>query len=110
MSDTDQSHARHTIDDSDVPLPRPGAVADDRDTKGRFATGNRVNLVVGHRSMAFWRAQAAAREEIETAMLSDMGYTVNDAPRAAKLACEAISQAVLITRSAFERIGEAGGP
>lgn len=110
MNMTDESHNRPTIDDSDVPLPKVGTEADRDTTTGRFLPGNRTNLVVRHRSMAFWSAQDAARRELETELLSDAGFTPIDAPRALQLAVEAIAQATLISRSAFARVGEAGGP
>jgi hypothetical protein len=81
-----------------------------RGRDGRFQSGNIAALVVGDRSMRFWRAQADARRAIEAELLSDAGFRPDDAPAALRLAVEAITQATLIQRSAFERIGEAGGP
>jgi hypothetical protein len=67
-------------------------------------------MLVGERSAAFWRAQAAERQEIEHELIRDAGFSPDDAPAALRLAVESIAQATLIARSAFARIGEAGGP
>jgi hypothetical protein len=88
----------------------PFGAASGRGPDGRFQVGNTASLVVGGRSAAFWRAQAAARRALEAELMADAGFGPDDAPAALKLAVESLAQAMLIQRSAFERIGEAGGP
>ena len=92
------------------PFGADGAGTDRDPDTGRFTKGNRAALVVGHHSAQFWAEQAAARHEIETALIRDAGHEPNDAPAALRLAVEAIAQAALIERSAFTRLVQSGGP
>jgi len=93
------------------PAPCGGAGAPpERDHAGRFARGNRVALVVGHRSVQLWQAQEDARRAIEDAVLADAGHTRDDAPRALQLAASGLAQAALIRDAAYMRIVEDAGP
>ena len=102
--------SRHSTPDGNGPSGEVGS-ATDRDTAGRFVPGNKAALVVGARSVAFWKEHAAARREIRRAVLEDAGYAADaDAPRALHLLADGLAQAALVRDSAFLRMVEAGGP
>ncbi len=82
----------------------------DRCERGHVLPGNQTALVAGHRSAAFWKAQAAALRELEDAVLSDAGHSRESAPEALKQAASGLAQAVTIRDSAFSRVSESGGP
>jgi hypothetical protein len=67
-------------------------------------------LVTGATAATFWRAQAEARREIETAVIRDAGYTADDAPKGLELAAASIAQSAILQASAFARLVESGGP
>lgn len=67
-------------------------------------------LVVGSHSAAFWREHEDVRRDLRAVILSDAGYTIEDAPRTLVIAAESIAQAMLIRDSAYQRLAEAGGP
>jgi hypothetical protein len=77
---------------------------------GHVTSGNGLAVVVGVNSGAFWQAHHQARQDLRSAILSDAGYTTDDAPRALAIAAESIAQATLIRDSAYLRLAEAGGP
>ena len=91
------------------PLGAVGLAAD-RDASGRFVPGNRAALIVGHRSAAFWAAEARARQEISDAAVKDAGYEPNDAPAGLRLAADGLAQATLIRDAAYMRVVAQGGP
>jgi hypothetical protein len=105
MSNDPESHDSH----EPSPLGHAGSVSN-HGPDGRFLPGHTASMVVGSRSAAFWRAHAAERAAIEQELISDAGFAPEDAPAALRLAVEGIAQATVVLRSAFERIGEAGGP
>jgi hypothetical protein len=67
-------------------------------------------LVVGQRSVAFWRTEAGARREIRRGVIQDSGHTEEDAPTALAIAAEGVAQAALVRDAAYLRLVESGGP
>lgn len=77
MSDMQpEANAVLTGDDVRVEPSGAGGPAADRDAAtGRWTRGNTAALAVGHRSAAFWQAQAGARREIAEAIVLDTAAT-----------------------------------
>jgi hypothetical protein len=92
------------------PFGAVGLRADRNPQTGQFVTGNRAALVVGARSLGFWRAADDARREIREAILTDAGFTPSDAPRALLIAADGVAQAALLRDASFARVVESGGP
>jgi hypothetical protein len=88
--------------------PRPDD--QDRCMRGHMLPGNKGGLIVGHRSMAFWKAHEDVRREIRAAVVQDAGSTPEDAPVALQLAADGIAQAALVRDAAYLRLVEDGGP
>jgi hypothetical protein len=82
----------------------------DRCANGHLLPGNSRALLVGATSVAFWREHAAARREIAAALASDLGHSVDDAPRALLTVLDSIAQAQLVRDAAYVRLVELGGP
>lgn len=84
--------------------------ASDRDRAGRFTRGNRAAVVTGSRSIKFWNAAEAQRDELTAGILADRGYRIDDAPVSLRLAAQGAAQAQIVRDAAFARMIEAGGP
>ena len=102
----------HRVDTAAVTTAStPAAAADTVDRYPNcFKANNTAALVVGAHSRQFWGSHIAERHALEDELLSDAGFSRDEAPVALRLAVEGIASATLILRSAFDRIGEAGGP
>jgi hypothetical protein len=66
--------------------------------------------VTGANSLAFWRAQAEARQAIEDGVFADAGFSRTDAPEVLRHVASSVAQAVVVQQSAFARLVESGGP
>ena len=88
----------------------PHPELEDRCTGGHVTTGNRLALVTGARSVAFWREHEEARRELVAAIVTDAGHDLEDAPRSLLLAAHSLAQATLIRDAAYLRLVESGGP
>lgn len=95
--------------EAEGPFGSNGAEAD-RDSHGRFTTGNRAAVVHGARSARFWNSASGALAALRRQVLSDLGHDANDAPAALSAAVDGLAQAVMLRDSAFARIAESGGP
>jgi hypothetical protein len=67
-------------------------------------------VVVGGRSLQFWRTVTEARQAIADAVIADQGHSRTDAPKALMLLADSVAQSALLQASAFDRLCEAGGP
>lgn len=81
-----------------------------RGKRGQFAAGNTDAVVVGEHSPRFWTAKDAAIHEIVDRVIADKGHTRENAATALLIGSESLAQAVMVQRSAFERMAECGGP
>jgi hypothetical protein len=81
-----------------------------RCANGHLLPGHPSQLIVGHRSVAFWNAAQDALSELVGDVLRDHGYSPDDAPRALLVAAEGFAQAKLIADAAFDRLRVVGGP
>jgi hypothetical protein len=98
-------------DQDTVPTPSGAVGTDaDRDRSGRFTAGNKAALIVGDRSAAFWNDVDALKRDIARQLVSDAGFTDDDAPEALRRVADGLAQAVLVRDSAFQRLVESGGP
>ena len=94
----------------DAPSGATGADGGRDPRTGQFVRGNVAALVVGDRSAQFWQECDANRRDIVNAVVQDGGHTLDDAPRALRLAAEGIAQAAIVRDAAFARMVESGGP
>lgn len=88
----------------------PHAELPNRCAAGHATKGNGLALVAGHRSAAFWAAEAEERRELQRVLVEDAGHSLDTAPRALLVAADGLAQAVLVRDSAFARVVESGGP
>jgi hypothetical protein len=73
--------------------------------------GNQAATVTGSRSLQFWAAADAQREQLTLGILRDRGFaTLAEAPVTLRLAAQGAAQAQIVRDSAFARLVESGGP
>jgi hypothetical protein len=81
-----------------------------RDARGRFVRANTAALQHGAHSVRQSRLLEPVRAEMRAAILSDLGHTEEDAPRALSIVVDQLVEARLIAQSYFEFLASSGGP
>ena len=78
--------------------------------RGHVLAGNTAAVLTGEHSVQFWSGAEGARRQLRDAVLSDNGYTADEAPTTFVVVAEALAQAKQVGDSAFVRMQESGGP
>jgi hypothetical protein len=101
---------RQTPHNSDAERSRESAPNGQRDARGRFTRRNAAALTHGARSQQRSLLLAPIRQEVRAAILSDVGHTDADVPRALSIIIDQLAEARLIAQSYFEFLAASGGP